>query len=112
MRRPIRFVLSALASLALLTAPVAATAALAAPPLVLAVAADSEPLGPDPMPRKAEENPARELAGYEDREVQFTWGAAWILTFTGGFALLVGIGLYFLLVHRPSQQDRQAAARR
>jgi len=75
--------------------------------IVLAV--DGEGLGPDPQPRLAEENKARELAGYENPEVPFTWGAAWILTFTGMVGLALLISLYWLLVHRPSKQGGQGA---
>ena len=67
-------------------------------------------LGPDPMPRDAEGNPARELGGYEDREVPFTWGAAWLLTFLG-FGGLATMGLvYWRAVDRPGR-DRAPARR-
>jgi len=60
-------------------------------------------LGPDPMPRDAEDNPARELAGYEDLEIPFTWGAAWLLTFLGlGGVLTMGI-VYWRAVDRPGR---------
>jgi hypothetical protein len=60
-------------------------------------------LGPDPMPRDAEDNPARELGGYEDREIPFTWGAAWLLTFLG-FGGLATMGLvYWRAVDRPGR---------
>jgi hypothetical protein len=62
-----------------------------------------EPVGPEPKPRLADDNPARELAGYENPDVPFTWGAAWILTFTGMVGLVLLAGLYYLLVHRPSR---------
>jgi hypothetical protein len=70
--------------------------------VVLAVAG-AELLGPDPMPRDAEDNPARELGGYEDRETPFTWGAAWLLTFLG-FGGLATMGLvYWRAVDRPGR---------
>jgi hypothetical protein len=78
----------------------------------LVLAAEGEPLGPDPMPRGAEDNPARELAGYEDREVPFTWGAAWLLTFLGLSGLAVMGIVYFRAVERPGARDREAGARR
>ncbi|GGI07748.1 hypothetical protein [Egicoccus halophilus] len=77
--------------------------------IVLAADADAEPQGPTPAPRTQEENPARTLAGYEDRETQFTWGAAWILLVAGAFGVTLLGGLYYLLVERPS---RQSAGRR
>ncbi len=69
--------------------------------VVLAV--EGEPVGPDPKPRESEDNPARELAGYENPDVPFTWGAAWILTFTSMVGLVLLAGLYWLGVHRPSR---------
>jgi hypothetical protein len=67
-------------------------------------------LGPDPVARDAEENPARELGGYEDREVPFTWGAAWLLTFLGlGGLATMGL-VYWRAVDRPGRS--KAPARR
>lgn len=108
MRRVFGFVAAALLT-AVLAAPAAAADAAsvddgAADSLVLAVA-QGEPLGPDPKPREADDNPARELAGYENPEVPFTWGAAWILTFTGLVGLALLAGLYYFTVYRPSQGD-------
>jgi hypothetical protein len=106
MRRSIGLLLPALLALALLLAPAVAAAdegaAGAGGEVVLAAA--GEPTGPVPQDRLQEDNPARELAGYEDREVQFTWGAAWILLFLGVTGLIVLVGLYYLLVHRPAQE--------
>jgi hypothetical protein len=68
--------------------------------VVLAV--EGEPLGPEPMPRDAEDNPARELGGYEDREIPFTWGAAWLLSFAGLAGVAVMALVYFRAVQRPS----------
>jgi hypothetical protein len=102
MRRSIGLVLAALLALLLLAAPGAASASEAATgPVVLAV---DEPLGPEPMPRDAEDNPARELAGYEDKETQFTWGAAWLLLFLGVVGLVVMVGVYHFLVDKPSRE--------
>lgn len=60
-------------------------------------------LGPDPMPRDAEDNPARELGGYEDREIPFTWGAAWLLTFLGVGGLATMGLVYWRAVDRPGR---------
>ena len=75
------------------------------------LAVDGELLGPDPMPRDAEDNPARDLAGYEDRETQFTWGAAWLLTFLGLAGLAVMGLVYFRAVERPGSDDKASARR-
>jgi hypothetical protein len=106
MRRSIGLLAPALLALALVLAPAVAVAEEVPPTaggdLVLAV--EGEPAGPEPQERTAEDNPARELAGYEDREVQFTWGAAWLLLFLGVVGLTALVGLYYLLVHRPSRE--------
>jgi hypothetical protein len=101
---------TALAAALLLVASSAPASADAAGTLVLAV--EGEPLGPEPMPRTAEDNPARELAGYEDLEIPFTWGAAWLLTFlaVGGLATMALV--YFRAVERPGKRDAKAGARR
>ncbi len=88
------------------TAP-AAAAPDAAGPVVLAVDG-AELLGPDPVPREAEDNPARDLGGYEDRETPFTWGAAWLLTFLGlGGLATMGL-VYWRAVDRPGRARRPA----
>ena len=89
----------------LLAAP--ALAAPAAPGAVV-LAVEGEPLGPDPQPRDVEGNPAVELGGYEDREVPFTWGAAWLLTFLG----LGGLAFMGLVWFRAVDRPRRAPARR
>lgn len=100
MRRALVTVLAALLGLALLVTPaVAADGGLGS---LLAVT--GEPVGPEPMPRLADDNPARELAGYETPETPFTWGAAWILTFTGFVGLAILIGTYELRVRRPRRE--------
>ena len=107
----VRVLLAATLLLAALATTVAAPAAAApdAGSVVLAVDG-AELLGPDPVPRDAEENPARELGGYEDRDVPFTWGAAWLLTFLG-LGGLVTMGLvYWRAVERPGRA--KAPARR
>jgi hypothetical protein len=109
MRRTIGLLVPALLALALLLAPTVALAdeavgASGPPAGELVLAAEAEPTGPEPQDRLREDNPARELAGYEDREIQFTWAAAWLLLFLGVTGLVALVGLYYLLVHRPSQQ--------
>jgi hypothetical protein len=101
MRRTLGLLLPALLAFAVLLSPAAAVADDAGE-VVLAV--EGEPTGPQPQERLSEDNPARDLAGYEDREVQFTWGAAFILIFLGAAGLFVMVGLYYLLVHRPAQE--------
>ena len=102
-------VLVSLLAMLLLVAPAAALAdepgAAAPDPIVLA--AESEPVGPEPAPRDAEDNAARELGGYEDRDLPFTWGAAWILTFAGLAGLVLFAGLYQLMVRGPAQKSAQ-----
>jgi hypothetical protein len=99
-----------LAAVLLLATPATAAPAVDVGAIILAV--EGEPLGPDPMPRTAEDNPARELAGYEDLETPFTWGAAWLLTFLalGGLATM-GL-VYYRAVERPGRSDTKAGARR
>lgn len=108
MRRLLGVALVTVLLAALLAVPAAASESIVdGDATVLAVAAGVQ--GPDPQPRLDENNQARELAGYDDRDVPFTWGAAWILTFTGMVGLALLVGLYWLLVHRPSRQGPQAS---
>lgn len=115
MRRPSGFVpalIAAVLGLALLAGPALADDALAdhaldgvaEDVLVLAVDDGSEPLGPDPQPRDAEGNAARELGGYEDQDTPFTWGAAWLLAGAGALALLLALAFYEVRVRRPAQR--------
>jgi hypothetical protein len=100
--------------LALLLVTASATVAAADGPAQdggVLLAVDGELLGPEPMPRDAEDNPARELAGYGDRETQFTWGAAWLLTFLGLAGLAVMGLVYFRAVERPGADDKASARR-
>ncbi len=99
-----------LLALALLAAPTAAAADVAPSPAdTVILAADAgEPVGPEPQPRDQLDNPARSLAGYEDPEVQFTWAASFILLVVGVIGLVVGAGLWYVLVRRPDR-DQQAA---
>lgn len=100
-----------LLALVMLTAPTAAAADITEVPedaLVLAVEADGEPLGPDPQPRDQLDNPARSLAGYEDPEIQFTWAASFILLVVGVVGLVIGAGLWYLLVLRPEREEQAA----
>ena len=105
----LRPVLLAALALAVAIGALFATATSAAAEGVV-LAADYGQLGPDPMPRDAEGNMARELAGYEDRDIPFTWGAAWLLTFLG-FGGLATMGLvYWRAVDRPGR-DRAPVRR-
>ena len=102
MRRTFGLALAALLALGLLAVPAAADDLPSGD--VLAVE-EGEPAGPEPMDRNDPNNPARELAGFEDPEVPFTWYAAFILSFAGLVGLTLLIGLYYLLVHRPSRES-------
>jgi hypothetical protein len=82
---------------------VVASPADAAPASVVLAVDGAELLGPDPVPRMAEDNPARELGGYEDRDIPFTWGAAWLLTFLGVGGLVTMGLVYWLRVERPGR---------
>lgn len=96
-----------LLALVLLSLPAAASADVLEVPadaVVVAAAAEGEPLGPDPMPREELDNPARSLAGYEDPDLQFTWAASFILLVVGVIGLVVGVGLWYLLVVRPAKR--------
>lgn len=110
MRRLLAPLLLALALLAVPTAASADVARIPADALVLAVEA-GEPLGPEPQPRDELDNSARSLAGYEDPEIQFTWAASFILLVTMVVGLVIGLGLWYLLVMRPEReaQEQQAA---
>jgi hypothetical protein len=68
------------------------------------LAAEVGDVGPVPADRLAEDNPARELVGYDDRDIPFTWGAAWILAFTGFLGLGTAALLYRVKVVRPQRQ--------
>lgn len=103
MRRLLGLIAPALLLVSLLAAPTAAFAA-PEPALVLAATA-GDPTGPEPAERLEEDNPARTLGGYEDLEVQFTWGAAWILLAAGAIGVTLLAGLYYLLVHRPARES-------
>ena len=105
LRPPLQRALALAAALAVaLVAMLTVTAGVAAASeggVVLAV--DYSQLGPEPMPRDTEDNPARELSGYEDRETPFTWGAAWLLTFLGlGGLATMGL-VYWRAVDRPGR---------
>jgi hypothetical protein len=115
MRRLIGLTLPALLALFLLAVPAAASVGDAGDADVLLAAEAEEGEdgeaggGPDPMPRDAEENPARDLGGYGDLDTPFTWGAAFIMLFLGVVGLVALSGLYWLLVHRPRQKETAGA---
>lgn len=71
------------------------------------VLAVDEPAGPDPAPRDAEDNPARELGDYGDRETPFTWAAAWLLAGLGFVGLALMLAFYRFRVRGPAT-DRAA----
>ena len=109
MRRTFGFALVALLVLALLAGPAAAAdtevtadAEVTAGEVVLAV---EDAPGPEPMDRRDPDNPARELAGFDDPEVPFTYYAAFLLSFLGLVGLVLLVGLYYLLVKRPSRES-------
>lgn len=88
---------------AMLAGPLTASASAQVADGSVLLAVDGGDLGPDPMPRDAEDNPARDLGGYDDRETQFTWGAAWLLTFLGlGGLATMGL-VYWRAVDRPGR---------
>lgn len=94
---------AALAIMVLIAGSAGPAAAVTGSGSVVLAVDGAELLGPDPVPRDAEENPARELGGYEDREVPFTWGAAWLLTFLGlGGLATMGL-VYWRAVERPGR---------
>ena len=98
-----RPVLLAVVAAAVALGALFAVAAPAAADTGVVLAVDYGQLGPDPMPRLAEDNPARELGGFEDRETPFTWGAAWLLTFLGlGGLATMGL-VYWRAVDRPGR---------
>lgn len=116
MRRLTGLVLPALLALAVLAAPASAVD-LAAGPLdedvvVLAVEGEEGPGGPEPRSYNDEDNVARDEAGYGELDVPFTWGAAFIMLFLGVAGIALMGGLYWLLVHRPRQQEQEAAGSR
>src|SRR6056297_1493088 len=82
-----------LPGLALAENPVAGPAGeVGSGPVILAV--DDAPVGPEPAPRDQEENPARDLGDYGDRETPFTWAAAWLLAGLGFVGIVVLLLIY------------------
>lgn len=104
MRRTFGLALAALLALGLFAGPAAADVDAGA---VEVLAVDDEPVGPEPMDRRDPDNPARELADFEDPEVPFN--AAFLLAFLGLVGLTLLIGLYYLLVHRPSRESSESS---
>lgn len=97
---------SSLLAVALLLVPAAASADTVAEDLVLAAEAEEgAETGPAPKARDAEGNDARTLAGYENPELQFTWGASFLLLGLVVTMLVVGGALWYLLVLRPTKQQ-------
>lgn len=71
----------------------------------LLLAQDDAPAGPQPTPRDAEDNPARDLGDYGDRETPFTWFAAWLLAGLGFVGLALMLAFYRFRVLGP-QRDQ------
>ena len=71
---------------------------------VVVLAVDDAPAGPEPAPRDAEDNPARDLGDYGDREIPFTWGAAWLLTALGFIGLVLLLLIYRFRVAPPKDR--------
>ncbi|TVR20235.1 MAG: hypothetical protein EA387_11745 [Nitriliruptor sp.] len=111
MRRLTALLVAVLGALALLPGLALADAAPDAPGLdapglgadLAILAVDDAPAGPDPAPRDAEDNPARDLGDYGDREIPFTWGAAWLLTAIGFIGLVLLLLIYRFRVAPPSK---------
>jgi hypothetical protein len=106
MRRLPALLVAVLGALALLPGLALADDAPSSPVLGAAVevlAVDDAPAGPEPAPRDAEENPARDLGDYGDREIPFTWGAAWLLTALGFIGLVLLLMIYRFRVAPPSK---------
>ena len=109
MRRVLGLTFTVLLALTLLAGPAAADGATDGSDAALVLAVDDGPVGPEPMDRLEEDNPARELAGFESREGIFVDAAAYILAFAGLVGLSLLVGLYYLLVHRPSRDPDGSA---
>jgi len=109
MRRALGLTFTVLLALTLLAGPASAEGAVDAADTGLVLAVDEEPVGPEPMDRLEEDNPARELAGFESREGIFVDAAAYLLAFAGLVGLALLAGLYYLLVHRPSRDPDGSA---
>ncbi|MFO7776866.1 MAG: hypothetical protein R6V28_00775 [Nitriliruptoraceae bacterium] len=73
--------------------------------LTVLAAEDAPPAGPEPAPRDADENPARDLGDYGDRDVPFTWGAAWLLAGLGFIGVALLLAFYRFRV-QPVRKDR------
>ncbi|MFO7779830.1 MAG: hypothetical protein R6V28_15885 [Nitriliruptoraceae bacterium] len=105
MRRVTALLLAVLGVLALLPGLAVADDVLGAAAEVTILAADDAPAGPEPAPRDAEENPARDLGDYGDRDVPFTWGAAWLLAGLGFIGVALLLAFYRFRV-QPVRKDR------
>jgi hypothetical protein len=104
MRRSFGLALAALLALTLLAGPAAADdVEVVAGGEVLAV--EDAPPGPEPMDRTDPDNKARELAGFEDPDVPWTYYAAFLLSVLGLAGLALLIGIYYLRVQRPSRES-------
>lgn len=105
MRRSSALLLAVLAGLLLLPGVASAEAPEPVGGDALVLAVDDEPVGPQPAPRDAEDNPARDLGDYGDRETPFTWFAAWLLAGLGFVGLALMLAFYRFRVLGP-QRDQ------
>lgn len=105
MRRSSALLLAALVGLLLLPGVALADAPDPMDGDTLVLAVDDAPVGPEPTPRDAEDNPARDLGDYGDRETPFTWFAAWLLAGLGFVGLALMLAFYRFRVLGP-QRDQ------
>lgn len=108
MRRTFGLALAALVALAVLAVPAVADDEVTPGEQILAVE-DEAPPGPEPMDRNDPNNAARELGGFEDPEVPFTYYAAYLLAFAGSVGLVLMLGLYYLRVQRPQRESSDSS---
>ncbi len=105
MRRFPALLVLALAGLLLLPGVASAGTAAGLGGDAVVLAQEDEPSGPQPAPRDAEENPARDLGDFGDRETPFTWFAAWLLAGLGFVGLSIMLAFYRFRVLGP-QRDQ------
>lgn len=99
-----RWALALLVATLLLVSPPGAEVPAHADTGDLILAAVEDDLGPEPQPREDPDNAARSLAGYDDRDLMFTWGASFLLLGLVVTGLVVGGTLWYLLVVRANRE--------